>query len=69
MDESALQTRLSRIERLQYLVLALLLVHLVFYVVDWTGPWLTGLAALGVGTLAFATLLVYRRQNRSSAGA
>lgn len=66
MDESLLQDRLTRITRLQYLILALIGIQLLADGVGALGVWMTGVIAIGVGSVLFGLLVVSRRRNRDT---
>ncbi|GKZ12322.1 hypothetical protein [Haladaptatus sp. T7] len=64
MDDVELQKRLRRIEYRQYLILALLVVP---YLAELVGVWVAGLFAIVVGFAAFTMVVIYRRNDRSTA--
>lgn len=65
MDEAALQDRLHRIERQQYLILVLLIVPYLFLVAEFVGYWIAGVTVSGVGVVVFALIAFSRREARS----
>jgi hypothetical protein len=65
MDESTLQGRLRRIERLQYLVLVLLLVPYLVGVGELLGYWIAGSLAVAV-SLVVLTVRISRRRRRGA---
>ena len=64
MDESALQNRLSRIERRQRLTLVLLVVPYLIGIAYLIGVWVAGALYTVVGLLLFAAVVVSRRRDR-----
>jgi ABC-type multidrug transport system permease subunit len=64
MDESALQTRLDRIERRQRFVLALLVVPYVVGLGELVGYYVAAVAAAVVGVVALALFVASRRGRR-----
>jgi hypothetical protein len=66
MDESTLQTRLDRIERRQYLVIALLVVPYCYWLATKIGFWTAGVLSVALALVGFAALVVSRRRNRTT---
>lgn len=62
MDESALQSRLDRIERRQRLVLALLVVPYLFGAAELVGVWLAGVLGAAAAAVVLAALVVRSRR-------
>ncbi|SIR85010.1 hypothetical protein SAMN05421858_4162 [Haladaptatus litoreus] len=67
MDESALQNRLHRIKRRQYLILALLLIPNFILLGDVIGLWFASVLAASLALIGFALLTINRRRNRTMA--
>lgn len=67
MDESALQSRLDRIELRQRLVLALLVVPYLFGAAELVGVWLAGALGAAVAVVALAALVVKSRRKNPTA--
>jgi membrane protein YdbS with pleckstrin-like domain len=68
MDESALQARLDRIERRQYLILALLVVPYLYWFGTVVGFWVAGAVYIAVALVAVVAVFVSRRRRRNAAG-
>lgn len=68
MDESALQERFRRIERLQYVVLALLVGLYGVGLGELFGYWITGVVGIGIAICALVTGIAIRRHRRTSVG-
>jgi hypothetical protein len=68
MDESALQTRLTRIERLLTLTVVILVAQVLHDVAVVLGTWVTGVLAATLALLAVATVVYTRRLGRDTAG-
>ncbi|AUV83511.1 hypothetical protein C2R22_19240 [Salinigranum rubrum] len=66
MDDAALRTRLSRIERLLFVVVGLLLVRLLRDVAGVLGGWVTAVLVALVGVVAVAGLVSIRRRGRNA---
>lgn len=64
MDESTVENRLDRIERLQYLVVGLLSVSFLVRIATLIGPWVAGTLSAALGVVAFAAIAARRRRGR-----
>ena len=67
MDESALQDRLDRIERRQYLVLGLLVVPYLVVVAERIGYAVAGVLYTVLALIALVVVTISRRRNRETA--
>lgn len=66
MDESALQSRLDRIRRQQYLIIALLVVPYFVGLAELFGYASVGVAGVAFGLVAFAAFVAHRRRTRET---
>lgn len=66
MDDSALQHRLSSIERRLNLALVLLVIPYVLGVAELLGYWKVGVFATAIGVVALVLSIAYRRRNHRS---
>lgn len=67
MDDPALQRRLRRIERRQYIVLALLVVPYFYWLADVVGFYVAGVLGTVAAVLGFAAVAINRRGDRDTA--
>lgn len=65
MDESALQEQLCRIERLQYVLLALLVGLYGVGLGELLGYWIVGGAGIGIAICVLVTGIAIRRHRRT----
>jgi len=66
MDESLLETRLSRIEQRQYLIILLLVIPYFIGLAELIGYPTTGVLATALAVVVFVVIAVSRRRNRSA---
>ncbi len=68
MDEPALQERFRRIERLQYVVLALLVGLYGVGLGELLGYWIAGVVGIGIAICVLVIGIAIRRHRRTSVG-